>query len=109
MTSQSTPQWRGQWLGWISLATLLFFNLLPSAYVQMVNFPHILVWQIGFLCLGIWGIWMLRQFDVPFQPLRYGLDWGIGFILIALILSVTFAEFKEVAVKNFSMVLGYGG
>jgi len=108
MTSETTPTWRGQYLGWIGLASLIFFNVFPSAYVQMVNFPHILVWQIGFFCLGIWGIWMLRQFNVPFHPLGYGLDWGVGLILLALILSVSFADFKEVAAYNFSMALGYG-
>jgi len=107
MTVETSPSWRGQWLGWIGLSTLIFFNLLPSAYSQMVNFPHILVWQIGFLCLGIWGIWMLRQFKVPFQPLGYGLDWGVGIILLALGFSVAFAEFQEVAAKNFSIALGY--
>ncbi|AFZ51006.1 O-antigen ligase family protein [Dactylococcopsis salina] len=108
MTAETTPTWRGQYLGWIGLASLIFFNVFPSAYVQMVNFPHILVWQIGFFCLGIWGIWMLRQFNVPFQPLGYGLDWGVGLILLALILSVSFADFKEVAAYNFAMALGYG-
>lgn len=108
MTTETPPTWRGQYLGWICLAALVFFNVLPRAYVQMVNFPYILVWQIGFLCLGIWGIWMLRQFNVPFQPLGYGLDWGVGLILLALILSVSFADFKEVAAYNFSMALGYG-
>lgn len=108
MNSQFIPSWRGQWLGWICLATLVFFNALPNAYPQMVNFPHILIWQAGFLCLGIWGIWMLRQFKVPFHPLGFGIDWGVGLIVLALILSVIFAEFQEVAAYNLSMALGYG-
>ncbi|NJO94052.1 MAG: hypothetical protein HC820_06255 [Hydrococcus sp. RM1_1_31] len=45
------------------------------------------------LLLGVWGIWMLRQFQLPFKPLGYGLDWAVGLMAVALLLSALLAHF----------------
>jgi O-antigen ligase len=109
--SENLPQsiaWRGQWLGWLCLGMLVFFTGLPSSYDRMVAWPWITIWQLGFLLLGVWGIWMLRQFQVPFKPLGYGLDWTIGVIAIALLLSTAFCPFPRLALWNISRVAVYG-
>ncbi|VEP16280.1 Lipid A core-O-antigen ligase-like enyme [Hyella patelloides LEGE 07179] len=105
--TQSNPNWRGQWLGYICLAMLVFYTWLPNSYYLMVSYPWIIVWQIGFLALGIWIIWMLRQFKIPFKLLGYGLDWAVAAIMVALILSGIFAQFKVVSAWNISLVFCY--
>lgn len=106
--TNSTSNLRGEWLGGIGLLTLIAFTWLPFSYIRMVDWPYILFWQLGFLCLGIWAVWMLRQFKVPFKPLGYGLDWAVGLIGIALVISTVTAPFPAVAAKNLSMAAGYG-
>jgi O-antigen ligase len=111
ITSQefSRPQtWQGQIFGWIGLVMLAFFTCFPESYYQMVAWPWMAVWQGGFLLISFWGIWMLRQFNFPFRPLGYGLDWGVGAIALSLILAVIFAEFRQVAFWNGSIALMYG-
>jgi O-antigen ligase len=100
--------WKGQWLGYICLGMLVFFTWIPNSYYLMVSFPWIIVWQVGFLCLGIWAIWMLRQFKRPFKSLGYGLDWIVGFGVITLILSAIFAEFSQVSLNYISIFFSYG-
>ena len=100
--------WRGEWLGWICLAIIIVFTWLPQSYFLMVSFPWIALWQLGFLLLGVWTLWMLRQFKLPFKLLGYGLDWAMGLIAIALILSGLLSQFTQVAAWNISMALSYG-
>ncbi|AFY76048.1 lipid A core-O-antigen ligase-like enyme [Pleurocapsa sp. PCC 7327] len=110
-TSDPSPlslTWRGQWLGWLGLAILVFFTWLPYSYELMVSSPWIAIWQLGFLLLGVWAIWMLRQFQLPFKPLGHGLDWALGLIAIALFLSTLFCQFRQLALWNVSLVVGYG-
>ena len=107
-TRSTVSVWRGQWLGWTCLAILLLFTWLPYSYRAMVSWHWIAVWQLGFLCAGIWLIGMLRQFQVPFRLLGYGLDWVVAWAAIALVLSSLFAPFPQVAAWNSSMALSYG-
>ncbi len=99
--------WRGQWLGYICIAMLVFFTWLPNSYYLMVSYPWIIIWQVGFLALGLWTVWMLRQFKIPFKLLGYGLDWAVGAMVIALILSGIFARFKVVSAWSISQALCY--
>ena len=89
------PWW--QWLGYGGIACLLLFMVLPNSYYRMVAVPWIFVWQIGFLCLGIALLGGLRQFNQPFRPLGYGLDWAILVVAIACLLSTLLAPFRGVA------------
>ena len=107
-TRSTVSVWRCQWLGWTCLAILLLFTWLPYSYRAMVSWHWIAVWQLGFLCAGIWLIGMLRQFQVPFRLLGYGLDWVVAWAAIALVLSTLFAPFPQVAAWNSSMALSYG-
>lgn len=100
--------WRGQWLGWLCLAILVGFTWLPYSYYLMVSWHWIAIWQLGFFLLGVWWIWMLSQSKLPFKPLGYGLDWGVGLIIVALILSAIFSQFQQVAFWNVSIALCYG-
>lgn len=100
--------WKGQWLGWLVLAILIFFTWLPNNYYLVVAWPWIIVWQSGFLLLGVWLIWMLRQIQIPFKRLGYGFDWFVGLTAITLILSAIFCQFKGVAAWNVSIGIYYG-
>lgn len=106
MTNKNNS-WRGQWLGWLCLAILVFLTWLPYSYYLMVSWPWIALWQVGFLLLGAWAIWMLRQLQLPFRPLGHGLDWVVGLVVFTLVLSAIFSEFKQVAVWNVSLALFY--
>lgn len=108
MSATTNNSWRGQWLGWLCLAILVSLTWLPYSYYLMVSWPWIALWQVGFLLLGTWAIWMLRQLQLPFRFLGYGLDWVVGLVLVTLILSAIFSEFKQLAVWNVSLALFYG-
>jgi O-antigen ligase len=105
--SSQALTWRGQWLGFLAIGMLVFFTWLPNSYYLMVAYPWILIWQVGFLLLAIWAIWMLRQFHLPFRLLGYGFDWVVGLTVVTLVLSGIFAQFKEVAAWNVSLALCY--
>ena len=105
---QKPHSWRGQWIGVVCLLILALFTWLLHSYVRMVGWPWIVIWQTGFLVLGIWTIWMLRQFHIPFRRLGYGLDWVAGFTVLTVGLSATLAEFPQVAAWNVVLAICYG-
>ncbi|MBV5261892.1 O-antigen ligase family protein [Synechococcus moorigangaii CMS01] len=98
----------GRWFAYGGALILIVFMFLPPSYYLMAAFPWILIWQGGFLLLGIALLVMLRKFEQPFRPLGYGLDWGILAVAIACGLSTIFAPFKGVALFNLVTVSGYG-
>lgn len=98
----------GRWCGYLGLGLLVGFMFLPYSYYLMITLPWMLIWQAGFLLLGISLVITLRQFDQPFRPLGYGLDWAVGAVAIACLLSMIFAPFRAVALWNFVIVVGYG-
>ncbi|MGB2925984.1 MAG: O-antigen ligase family protein [Limnothrix sp.] len=100
-------QWE-RWLGWAGLALLIVFMFLPNNYYLMVAFPWVMMWQLGFLLLGLSLLISLRRFDQPFRPLGYGLDWAAGAVAIACVLSAIMAPFKGVAFWNLATISGYG-
>ncbi len=100
------PWWN--WFGYVGVALLTIFTVLPESYYLMVTFPWILMWQAGFLCLGIALIGVIRQFDLPFRPLGYGLDWAVAAVFVACSLSAIFAPFPRVAMWQLATISGYG-
>lgn len=108
MSATTNNSWRGQWLGWLCLAILVSLTWLPYSYYLMVSWPWIAFWQVAFLFLGAWAIWMLRQLQLPFRPLGYGLDWVVGLVGVTLVISAIFSEFKQLAVFNVSLAIFYG-
>jgi hypothetical protein len=81
---------------------------MPLSYHRMVAWPWILLWELGWLTLLIWGVWQLRQFHRHLSPLGYGLDWVIAGLGIVLALSSLFSDFRQVAIQNASLVITYG-
>lgn len=98
---------KGWWLGGVGLLAVVVMTWLPHSYLRMVSWPWALVWQLGFLAFGIWLVWLLRQFHVPFRPLGYGLDWAIVATGIGLIVCSLASDFKTVALWNVVLVTYY--
>ncbi len=94
-------------MGVLGFACLLAFSWIPNSYYFMVGWPWILIWQITFLILGAWQIWIVRQFAVPFRPLGHGFDWVVGGALSVSVVSALGAEFKAVALWNVILVGNY--
>jgi putative inorganic carbon (hco3(-)) transporter len=99
--------WKGQWLGLLGLVIGIFYTWLPDSYFKMVTWPWLILWQIGFLSLGLWHFWTLRQFQYPWQRLGYGLDRPIVALVLVVILSSIAASFREVALWNSLLFLAY--
>jgi putative inorganic carbon (hco3(-)) transporter len=99
--------WQGQWIGILSLCCLLAFSWLPNSYYAMVGWPWILLWQIPFLTLGAWHVWVIRQFSIPFCLLGYGLDWLVGVALTVSLIAAIKAEFTAVAYWNVLIFANY--
>lgn len=106
--SAQNLSWRGQALGCFCLVIIVLFTWLPYSYYEMVALPGIVVWQVGFIALGIWGIWLLRQFELPFRCLGWGFDWVVGSGAISLIISAIFAQFTQVSVSYVIVAAYYG-
>ncbi|NJN19933.1 MAG: O-antigen ligase family protein [Leptolyngbya sp. RL_3_1] len=109
------PQAWGQLMGQksaliagLGLVLLALFAWLPFSYYRMVQWPLILLWQVGFLLWGGWVILQLRRFKQPFLPLGHGLDGMVGITLVGIVLSSLAAPFRGVALWNVVLVLGYG-
>ncbi len=99
--------WHSQYVGWLGLISLITFTWLPNSYYEMVSWPWMAVWQLGFLCVGWWAIWMLRCDRMPFRPLGYGFDWIVGIGAIALILSTIFSDFLQLSVWYVNFAFCY--
>ncbi|MEM9808000.1 MAG: O-antigen ligase family protein [Cyanobacteria bacterium P01_D01_bin.56] len=104
--SEGTP-WKGSVLLTICLVTFVIYTWLPFSYFEMVGWPWIIPWQLGFLCAGGSLLWMLRQFKLPFQMLGYSLDWLVLFTASGLAISAAFSEFPTVAAWNLVLVFCY--
>ena len=108
LSSAKDLQWQGMWLGWVGLLCLAVFHWMPFSYWRMMGWPWILIWQAGFFSLGIWLVWMLRQFDVPFRRLGYGLDWLLGITTLVMLLSAAFSPFPQLAIWNVVLAGCFG-
>jgi O-antigen ligase len=98
---------RGLWLGGIGLAAVVMMTWLPHSYLRMVSWPWALVWQVGFLAVGVWLLWLLRQPQVPFSPLGYGLDWAVGATGLGLVACSLASEFRAIALWNVTLAVVY--
>jgi putative inorganic carbon (HCO3(-)) transporter len=114
--------WTDQWVS--SIPTLTVWNLsgllglgmlslvvmtwMPDSYYKMVSWPWILLWQGGFLAIGIYALLRVRQFKESFTLLGYGFDWAIGAMLLALMISALLSPYATIAAWNVLLVLFYG-
>lgn len=74
----------------------------------MMGWPWIILWQLAFIFAGISLIWMLRQLNLTFQTLGYGLDGLVLFTSIGLLFSAASSTFPELAIWNLILVSCYG-
>lgn len=107
-TEQTAECWQGTWIGTVAMGAILSFTWLPNSYVRMASWPYCLWWQIAFLALVSWGIWLARQFDRPLQLLGSRLDVIVLLIAISNGLATLNAEFPQVASSNFLLLCSYG-
>jgi putative inorganic carbon (HCO3(-)) transporter len=91
----------------LGLLLLALFAWLPYSYYRMVQWPLILLWQVGFMLWGGWCILQLRRFKQPFLPLGHGLDVMVGMTLLGILISSLAAAFRAVAFWNLILILGY--
>ena len=102
-----SKSFRGQWLGLIGVVALTAMTWLCNSYLRMVLWPWVLIWQVGFLAFGIWLIWQLYQFQIPFYPLGHGFDWAIALTGIGLVICSLASEFREISLWNILLAAGY--
>ncbi|MBE9139040.1 O-antigen ligase family protein [Nodosilinea sp. LEGE 07088] len=113
MTQDTSPQnpssvpSLGQWLGAIGLLTVIVMTWLPHSYLRMVSWPWALVWQLGFLAIGVGLIWLLRQFQFPFRPLGHGFDWAVAVTGAILVICSLASDFQVVALWNVILATYY--
>ncbi|MBD2103011.1 O-antigen ligase family protein [Leptolyngbya sp. FACHB-261] len=88
------------------LLMVVLFTVLPNSYGQMVRWPWVAVWQLGFLSFGLWGLLQLRA-QQSLRGLGNGLDWVAGLGLLSLVLSALFASYVQPAVWYVVMACGY--
>ncbi|MGD1906978.1 MAG: O-antigen ligase family protein [Leptolyngbyaceae cyanobacterium] len=98
---------RSALFGCLSLALLMLFAWLSYSYYRMMQWPVIVLWQLGFVLFGVWCIVQLRQFKQPFLLLGHGLDVMVGITLLGIGLSSWLAPFRAVALWNGVFVLSY--
>ncbi|PSN20710.1 hypothetical protein C7271_00825 [filamentous cyanobacterium CCP5] len=106
-TENSEYRWRGHWLLIVNFCCLAVFFWLPNSYLRMVGWPWMLIWQLGFLSIAILTIWMLRQIQIPFEPLGHGFDWLTGGFTLLILLSIFKAPVPQLAVWYAAMAGGY--
>jgi O-antigen ligase len=94
-------------IGVVALGLLVLFAWLPYSYYRMVQWPYIVLWQLGFGLCGAWCMVQLRQFKQPFLPLGHGFDVMVGITLLGIGLSSWAASFRAVALWNGVFVLSY--
>lgn len=99
---------KSKWLGLIGAVAIVLMTWLPTSYYRMVLWPWVLIWQIGFLALGVWLITQLRYFQRPFYRLGYGFDWAIAYTGVSLIICSLASDFRTIALWNVILAIYYG-
>lgn len=107
-SSLTTQPWRKQWLLLGGLLALSVFAWLPDGYGRMMTWGWLGLWQGGFVAIALWLLVSLRQYQQPWQPLGYGLDWGMLLVGVVSLASGIRAAHPEVATWYGLMVLGHG-
>lgn len=102
------PLFLGQALLPVGMLALASFAILPNSYALMVQWPWVLLWQVGFGLIAFWGLWRMRQFHHPLQLLGWQLDWAIGLSLISLTLSTLVGYRPATSVWYLVMAASYG-
>ncbi|GBF80047.1 O-antigen ligase family protein [Aphanothece sacrum] len=93
--SESTPS-AGRLLAILIACFYALFTLLPDSHSLMVKWSWVFIWQVGLLCPVILLLVIFAQ-TKRLKKLGLGLDWGMGLIIIGIIISSLFAEFSSQA------------
>jgi uncharacterized protein involved in response to NO len=87
----------GRLLAQLGILFYILFTLLPESSTQVLQFPWVLIAQVGLGCFAIAGLLNIWRRAIPFYLLGNGLDWAIAFLFISLSLSTIFAAFPAQA------------
>ncbi|MEE3718123.1 O-antigen ligase family protein [Tumidithrix elongata RA019] len=90
----------GRLLAKLGILFYILFTLLPDSSTQVLQFPWVLIAQVGLGCFAIAGLLNIWRKSIPFYLLGNGLDWAIAGLFIALSLSTIFATFPAQALWN---------
>ena len=104
---RNSTQWQDIVFGVLGLGSLLLFAWLPDSYFKMRSWPWSILWQFGWLTVGTWAVWRLRQFQQPFQSLGYGFDRILVTLILVLLLSSSLSTFRGLALANCLLVFAY--
>jgi uncharacterized protein involved in response to NO len=75
----------------------VLWTLLPNSHGLMVSWPSVLLWQIALFCPMLWLLYSSYQ-GQPILYLGYGLDKGMGILLIGILFNIVFAQHPNPAI-----------
>lgn len=90
---------------WLSLAILWGYALVPESFAEMVRWPGVIFWQLGFWLAGL--ALLAQTFFNPVRRLGSGLDILIGLTVGVLFISAWLAPFPRVSLWYIAMIWGY--
>ncbi|MDR9403385.1 MAG: polymerase, partial [Halothece sp. Uz-M2-17] len=75
----------------------ILFTLMPDSHSLIVVWPWVFIWQVGLICPVLWFLSILLR-DKCFSQLGNKIDFGVGLLLISLIITTLFAEIPQKAI-----------
>ncbi|QDZ40733.1 O-antigen ligase family protein [Euhalothece natronophila Z-M001] len=92
----SSQRSAGQLLALLTAAFYTLFTLLPDSHSLMVAWPWVLIWQVALICPILWLLAILFN-TKQFPQLGNKIDFWVGLVVIALIISTLGAELPNQA------------
>ena len=87
----------GKLLGLLMVGGATVFTLLPNSHSLMILWPGVFLWQILLFLPLIWLSWQLWHKPLSHFQLGGGLDWLLGVVIVALLISTIASEFPHQA------------
>ena len=87
----------GKLLGLLTVGGTTIFTLLPNSHSLMILWPGVFLWQILLFLPLIWLSWQLWHKPLNDFQLGGGLDWLMGLVLLAVLISTITSEFPHQA------------
>ena len=87
----------GKLLGLLTVGGTTIFTLLPNSHSVMILWPGVFLWQILLFLPLIWLSWQLWHKPLNDFQLGGGLDWIMGLVLLAVLISTIPSEFPHQA------------
>jgi len=92
-------------LGLLSLSILFSFSFIPNSFAEMVRWPGVILWQIGFILAGL--TLLIQLFKNTVYRFGLHLDSLVILTLFFLFLSAWQAPFPKVSAWYLAMSSGY--